>query len=81
MLDTRLPRGLMHRTHASGPDADPSRGHRRDVVVITGARSTYAFAGDGDGEIVDFTALVTAAAGRGDSAALSALGYSLVGAA
>jgi hypothetical protein len=55
-------------------------GHQRDAIVITGSRSTYAFAGDGDGEIVDFTALVIVAAG-GHGAALSALGYSLVGAA
>jgi hypothetical protein len=76
------PIGSPQRHYRLNPPLLASDGNcHRDVVVITGARSTYAFAGGGDGEIVDFTALVTAAAGSGDSAALSALGYSFVGAA
>jgi hypothetical protein len=75
------PIGSLQRHYRLNPPLlTPSRGRQRDAVVITGSRSTYAFAGDGDGEIVDFTALVIVAAGD-QGAALSALGYSLVGAA
>lgn len=55
-------------------------GRHRDVIVINGRKAAYAFAGDSTGEVADFTALVIVAAGD-HGAALSALGYSLAGAA
>jgi hypothetical protein len=48
---------------------------RRDVVVIEGVKSNYAFAGDPCGQVTDFAELAVAGAGGGDDAVLSMLGY------
>lgn len=57
------------------PLTDNAGNPRRDVVVIEGVKSNYAFVGDTGGEVTDFAELAVAGAGSGDDAVLSMLGY------
>jgi hypothetical protein len=73
------PVGSPQRHYRLDPPVTDSGGNpQRDVVVIEGFKGSYAFVGNLDGEITDFTALATVATGGDGSTVLCAIGYSLV---
>lgn len=75
------PIGSVQRHYRLNPPLATGSGRsHEDVVIIPGAKATYAFSGDSDGGVTDFfEALATRPASEGDDeSALAALGYRLV---
>lgn len=74
--------GSVQRHYHLDPPLTAHGGSHRGVVVVPGANATYAFTAGADGDIADFTALVTHASDdSGDASVLAALGYRLNGCA